>query len=65
MKKTETDSVQRKVKIIEGFIRDIASRPLVLTEFDDKLWLTVIDTATVGRGGRVTFRFRNGTEITA
>ncbi|MDR1692094.1 MAG: recombinase family protein [Oscillospiraceae bacterium] len=54
-----------KAKIIEGFIRDIASRPLVLTEFDEKLWLAVIDTATVGQDGRVTFRFRNGTEITA
>ena len=65
----ELEAVKRqrlgKAKIIEGFIRDIANRPLALTEFDDKLWLAVIDTATVGRDGRVTFRFRNGTEITA
>ncbi len=54
-----------KAKIIEGFIKDIENRPLAITEFDDKLWLTVIDTATVSRDGTMTFRFRNGTEITA
>ena len=54
-----------KAKTIEGFIRDIANRPLVLTGFDDRLWLAVIDTATVGRDGTMICRFRNGTEITA
>ncbi len=29
-----------------------------------KLWLTVIDKATVGRDGTITFKFKNGTEIT-
>lgn len=54
-----------KTKITEGFIKDIGSRQLAITEFDDKLWLAVIDTATVGRDGTMVFRFRNGTEITA
>ena len=36
-----------------------------LTEFDEKLWLTVIDTVTVHADGRMTFRFRSGTEIDA
>lgn len=54
-----------KAKIIEGFIKDIESRPLVITEFDDKLWLAVVDTVTVGRDGTMVFRFRNGTEVTA
>ena len=53
-----------KAKIIEGFIKDIENRPLAITEFDDKLWLTVIDKATVGRDGTITFKFKNGTEIT-
>ena len=34
-----------------------------LTEFDEKLWLTVIDTVTVHADGRMTFRFQGGTEI--
>ena len=36
-----------------------------LTDFDDKLWLTVIDTVTVHADGRMSFRFRSGTEIDA
>lgn len=32
-------------------------------EFDEKLWLTVIDTVTVHADGRMTFKFQGGTEI--
>ena len=35
-----------------------------ITEFDDRLWLTVIDTVTVHRDGRLTFKFQTGHEIT-
>ena len=34
-----------------------------LSEFDEKLWLTVIDTVTVVSDGRMTFKFQDGTEI--
>ena len=37
----------------------------VLTEFDEKFWLAVIDKVTVHTDGRMTFRFRSGTEIDA
>ena len=36
-----------------------------LSEFDEKLWLTVIDTVTVYADGRMTFKFQGGTEIDA
>ena len=36
-----------------------------LTEFDEKLWLTVINMVTVHADGRMTFRFQGGTEIDA
>ena len=36
-----------------------------ITEFDEKLWLTIIDTVTVHTDGRMTFRFQGGTEIEA
>ena len=36
-----------------------------LSEFDEKLWLTVIDTVTVHADGRLTFKFQGGTEIEA
>ena len=53
-----------KTKAIELFIKDLERRPLVINEFDEKLWLAVIDTATVAQDSSITFRFRNGTEIT-
>ena len=34
-----------------------------LTEFDEKLWLTIIDTVTVHADGRMSFKFQGGTEI--
>ena len=34
-----------------------------LPEFDEKLWLTVIDTVTAHADGRITFKFQGGTEI--
>ena len=33
-----------------------------LTDFDNKLWLTVIDTVTVHADGRMTFKFQGGTK---
>ncbi len=36
-----------------------------LTEIDEKLWLTVIDTVPVHADGRMTFQFRGGAEIGA
>jgi len=59
---TKRERVSRG-KILEGFIRDIEKRPSVLTEFDEQLWLSVVDQMAVGRDGGMTFRFRNGAEI--
>lgn len=36
-----------------------------LSEFDEKLWLTVIDTVTVYADGRMTLKFQGETEINA
>ena len=54
-----------KAKTIEGFIRDIENRPLAITEFDEKLWLAVVDQVTVAQDETMTFRFKNGSEIIA
>lgn len=34
-----------------------------LTEFDEKLWLIIIDTVTVHADGRMTFKFHGIIEI--
>ncbi|MDN4186089.1 MAG: hypothetical protein QY871_03325 [Dehalococcoides mccartyi] len=65
----ELEAIKRerlgKSKIIEGFIKDIESRPLAIAEFDEKLWLAVIDQVTINQDGAMTFRFKNGSEVTA
>ncbi len=35
-----------------------------ITEFDEKLWLTIIDTVTVHADGRMIFKFQGGIERT-
>ena len=62
----ETEKRERlmKSKVLETFIRDIEKRPLVIAEFDEKLWSAVIDRVTVSVDGAMTFRFRSGAEIT-
>lgn len=37
--------------------------PDALTEFDEELRLTIIDTVTVHADERMTFKFQGGTEI--
>ncbi|MCL2426482.1 MAG: hypothetical protein FWD05_09115 [Oscillospiraceae bacterium] len=37
--------------------------PLVLNEFDEKLWSMTIDSMTVHHDRRLVFRLRDGTEV--
>lgn len=54
---------EAKAEDIGGFMFELAEYGESLTEFDDRLWLTVIDTVTVHRDGRMTFKFQTGHEI--
>ena len=53
-----------KANAISRFIQTLSQREELLTGFDNRLWLTVVDYATANRDGSVTFRFYDGTEIT-
>ena len=50
-------------KAIDRFIFDLSKRDELLTEFDNCLWLTVVDTVTVQSDGILLFKFNDGTEI--
>lgn len=53
---------QDRVKRFEIFIRALEKRHGELTDFDDSVWLAVIDTVTVMPDGKLVFRFVNGLE---
>lgn len=52
-----------KAREISTFITELEKRTEPVTEFDDLLWLAVIDTVLVNHDGTLVFRFRNGEEV--
>ena len=52
-------------KTIDSFIRDIETRPLIIEEFDEKLWTAIVDKVTVLPDSRLVFCFKDGTTIEA
>ncbi len=65
LEKLQAAKAQREAKAedIGGFMFELAEYGESLTEFDDRLWLTLIDTVTVHQDGRLTFKFQTGHEI--
>jgi hypothetical protein len=45
------------------FIEELKKQPLVLEEWDERLWIAILDRATVFRDGRIAFKFKSGREI--
>ena len=54
----------RKSKELIAFITMLKKQPLAITEWNERLWITLLDTATVQCDGRIVFRFKSGREIT-
>ena len=65
LEKLQAAKAQREAKAedIGGFMFELAEYGDPITEFDDRLWLTVIDTVTVQRDGQLTFKFQTGHEM--
>ena len=65
LEKLQAEKAQREAKAedIGGFMFELAEYGESLTEFDDRLWLTVIDTVTVYWDGQLTFKFQTGHEM--
>ena len=45
------------------FIATLKEKPLVLEEWSEDLWITLLDSATVYKGKKIKFLFKNGAEI--
>lgn len=54
---------QNKLLILDTFIRNIESRPIIIDEFEEKLWTVAVDKVTVTPEGTLIFSFKDGTEI--
>lgn len=65
MSKLQEQSKQRKAQAdsISAFMFELHETDEPVTEFDSKLWSSVIDSAVVKHSGKLLFRFRNGMEI--
>lgn len=62
LEKTKTER-EAKADSIGAFMFSLSERDEPLTEFDDRLWLTVVDTVTAHVDGRLVFNFKNGATI--
>lgn len=60
----ERESRMRRDRELRIFIGSMESQPLILDTWDERLWIGLLDTATVNSNNSITFRFKNGTEIT-
>lgn len=60
----ERDKRVRKSKELITFITMLKKQPLVITEWDERLWITLLDTALVQRNDKIVFLFKNGKEVT-
>jgi len=54
---------QSKFLMLEGFIQGIETCPLVLEEFDERLWAVSVEKVRVMPDGRLIFSFKDGTAI--
>ena len=53
----------RKSKEMKAFIKTLKQQPLVVDEWNERLWITLLDTAMVNCDGKIVFQFKNGVEI--
>lgn len=53
-----------KAEVIGAFMFAIHEQEAFIEEFSEKLWLSTIDVVVVSHDGKLTFKFKNGKEMT-
>ena len=61
--KAAKENKSKKEADIRLFMKELEKRKEPLTQFDEMLWLSAVEYATLRNEGSLVFRFRNGTEI--
>ena len=59
----ERDGRINRERELRIFFSELAEKPLVIEEWDEELWVSILETATVHKDGQITFLFKNGTSI--
>ena len=54
---------KNKSLMLEGFIRGLETQPLVLEEFDEKLWAVAVEKVKVKPDGELVFELKDGIVI--
>lgn len=62
--KLTRESRLRRAEMLSAFMFEIHEQDRLIETFNKKLWLATIDTVMVGHDGSLTFKFKNGKEIT-
>ncbi len=65
LKKAKADKESRvdRDRDLRIFIGSLEKQPLILEAWDERLWISLLESATVYADSRITFRFMDGTEI--
>lgn len=65
VKEITAEKAQKQIRErdLRLFIESLKKQPHALEEWDERLWVALIDKATVYRDGRIVFRFKSGKEI--
>ena len=59
----EPESRMQRDRELRIFIGSIEKQPLVLGAWDERLWISLLESARVHADNRITFRFKDGTDI--
>ena len=61
----QADLSERKVKWerIDAFLKELERKKELVTEFDEGLWNTMVETMTVHSYDNIVFQFRDGTKV--
>ncbi len=50
-------------ELLDGLVKALEESGILIDKFDEKLWRLMVEKATVGTDGKLTFTLRNGMEI--
>jgi len=61
----QLSATKARSQSMEVFISELKKQDGLLAEFDERLWCSLVDFATINEGGELVFTFKDGTEIQA